>query len=162
VRSVNPNGRNNNKGEQVRRKAEVAVAGAAIFVAGLSGCSSSNSNTGAAGASNAKVTIDGQDQNIHGTVTCNTVNGKINIAIENQATGIGAVLSDDKPPQVESVGLGNVNGTALGYTAGTSQGNAQATRDGSKYKISGSATGINISDPMHPVTKPFEIDVTCP
>ena len=31
---------------------------------------------------------------------------------------------------------------------GTGQGNAQATRDGSKYKISGSASGVNISDPM--------------
>ena len=72
------------------------------------------------------------------------------------------MLSDGKSPQVESVGLGNVNGAALGYPAGTGQGNAQATRDGSKYKISGSASGVNISDPMRPVTKPFEIDVTCP
>lgn len=144
----------------MRREAIVAVVGAAAIAAGLSGCSSSKSST--AGASNAKVTIDGQDQNIHGTVACNTVGGKINIAIGDKSTGIGAVLSDDKPPQVESVGLGNVNGAALGYTAGTGQGNAQATKDGSKYKISGSASGVNISDPMHPVTKPFEIDVTCP
>jgi lipoprotein LpqH len=146
----------------VRRKAIVAVAGAAMVVAVLSGCSSSKSSSGAAGASNSKVTIDGQDQNLHGTVACNTVGGRINIAIGDQATGIGAVLGDANPPQVESVGLGNVNGTALAYNAGTGQGSGQATKDGNKYKISGSATGINISDPMHPVTKPFEIDVTCP
>jgi lipoprotein LpqH len=162
MRSVNPDDHNNNKGEQVRRRAIVAVAGAAIILAGLSGCSSSKSSTGAAGASNAKVTIDGQDQNIHGTVACNTVGGKVNIAIGDKGTGIGAVLSDSNPPQVESVGLGNVNGAALAYTPGTGQGNGQATRDGGKYKISGSATGVNISDPMHPLTKPFEIDVTCP
>jgi ipoprotein LpqH len=147
---------------QVRREAVVAVAAAATIVAGLSGCSSGKSGTGAGGAANAKVTIDGQDQNIHGTVACNVVGGKINIAIGDKNTGIGAVLSDDKPPQVESVGLGNVNGAALGYNAGTGQGNAQATRDGNKYKISGSASGVNLSDPMHPVTKQFEIDVSCP
>lgn len=146
----------------MRRKATVAIAGAAIIVAGLSGCSSSKSSTGSAGPSNAKVAIDGQDQNVHGTVACNTVGGRVNIAIGDQASGIGAVLSDGNPPQVQSVGLGNVNGTALGYTAGTGSGNAQATKDGSKYKVSGTATGVNISDPMHPVNKSFEIDVTCP
>jgi lipoprotein LpqH len=144
----------------VRRKAIVAVAGAAMVIAGLSGCSSSNS--GAAKASNAKVIIDGQDQNIHGTVACNKAGGKVNIAIGDKATGIGVVLSDGNPPQVESVGLGNVNGAALAYTAGTGQGNGQATKNGAKYKISGSATGVDISDPMHPLSKPFEIDVTCP
>jgi lipoprotein LpqH len=146
----------------VRREAIVAIAGAAMIVVGFSGCSSSKSSSGASGASNAKVTIDGRDQNIHGTVACNTVGGKINIAIGDQGTGIGAVLGAASPPQVESVGLGNVNGTALAYNAGTGQGSGQATKDGNKYKISGNATGINISDPLHPVTKPFEIDVTCP
>lgn len=96
------------------------------------------------------------------TVACNKTGGKINIAIGNQSSGIGAVLTDANPPEVQSVGLGNVNGAALGYTGGTGQGNAQATKDGNKYKISGTATGVNISDPMHPVSKPFEIDVTCP
>jgi ipoprotein LpqH len=146
----------------VRREAIVAIAGAAMIVVGFPGCSSSKSSSGASGASNAKVTIDGRDQNIHGTVACNTVGGKINIAIGDQGTGIGAVLGAASPPQVESVGLGNVNGTALAYNAGTGQGSGQATKDGNKYKISGNATGINISDPLHPVTKPFEIDVTCP
>lgn len=146
----------------MRREAIVAIAGAAMIVVGFPGCSSSKSSSGASGASNAKVTIDGRDQNIHGTVACNTVGGKINIAIGDQGTGIGAVLGAASPPQVESVGLGNVNGTALAYNAGTGQGSGQATKDGNKYKISGNATGINISDPLHPVTKPFEIDVTCP
>jgi lipoprotein LpqH len=50
----------------------------------------------------------------------------------------------------------------LGYTPGTGQGNATATKDGSKYKISGTATGVDMANPMQPVNKPFEIDVTCP
>jgi lipoprotein LpqH len=41
-------------------------------------------------------------------------------------------------------------------------GKATATKDGSKYKISGTATGVDMANPMQPVNKPFEIDVTCP
>ena len=143
----------------MRRELTVAIAGAAIVVAGLSGCSSNK--TGSA-SSSAKVTIDGQDQHIQGAVACNSVGGNLNIAIGGQAAGIGAQLTTDNPPQVKSVGLGNVNGVVLGYTAGTGQGNATATKNGNSYKISGTATGVNIADPLHPANKPFEIDVTCP
>jgi ipoprotein LpqH len=50
----------------------------------------------------------------------------------------------------------------LGYTSGTGQGKAEATKDGNAYKITGTATGVDISNPLQPVNKPFEIDVTCP
>ena len=63
---------------------------------------------------------------------------------------------------MQSVGLGNVNGVTLGYQSGTGQGEAKATKDGNTYKISGTATGIDMANPMQPVNKPFEIDVTCP
>ncbi|MGZ4583616.1 MAG: lipoprotein LpqH, partial [Mycobacterium sp.] len=66
------------------------------------------------------------------------------------------------PPLVKSVGLGNVNGVTLGYTAGVGQGDASATKSGTSYKISGTATVIDASNPMTPASKPFEIDVTCP
>jgi lipoprotein LpqH len=149
----------------------------AIVVVGLSGCSSDKSSkgssagssnqssgaaTGSSGSSTAKVSIDGKDQNIQGTVACTTAAGSVNIAIGGAATGIGAVLTDASPPSVKSVGLGNVNGVTLGYTPGTGQGNATATKDGGKYKISGTATGVDMANPMQPVKKPFEIDVTCP
>ena len=95
----------------------VAVGGAAVVVAGLAGCSSEETPespattaeatatgtapptveaTAEAGA--AKVTIDGQDQNVEGTVACTTMGGNVNIAIGNQSTGIGAVLSEGDPP----------------------------------------------------------------
>ena len=64
---------------------------------------------------------------------------------------------------MKSVGLGNVNGVTLGYSPGQpGQGKATATKDGNKYKISGTATGVDMANPMQPVNKPFEIDVTCP
>ncbi len=158
----------------MKRQLTVAVAGAAILVAGISGCSSNKSNTSgsgggsstsasvnAGGAAGTKVTIDGKDQNVSGSVVCSNVGGSINIAVGGAATGIAAILTDGNPPQVKSVALGNVNGVALGYTPGAGQGNASATKNGNTYTISGSATGIDKSNPMQLINKPFEIDVTC-
>jgi lipoprotein LpqH len=165
----------------VKRGFVVAIGGAAIVIAGLSGCSSdqkksesssssassSASETASASATAApsgegtKVTIDGQDQNVGGTVVCTAMGGNMNIAIGDAATGIAAVLSGDGST-VQSVGLGNVNGVTLGYQTGTGQGEAKAEKDGNAYKISGTATGIDMANPMQPVNKPFEIAVTCP
>ncbi|GAC1401086.1 MAG: lipoprotein LpqH [Mycobacterium sp.] len=165
----------------MKRGFVVAVGGAAIVIAGLSGCSSDNksgssssssassSAKGAASASASaapsgsgnKVTIDGKDQNVSGTVVCSTMGGNMNIAIGEAASGIDAVVSEDGST-VQSVGLGNVNGVTLGYQSGTGQGEAKATKDGKSYKISGTATGVDIANPMQPVSKPFELDVTCP
>jgi ipoprotein LpqH len=157
----------------------VAVGGAVIVVAGLSGCSSDDkkaespatttaqATTGAGTATAApsgggtKVTIDGQDQNVSGTVVCTAMGGNMNIAIGDAATGIAAVVSEDGS-NVTSVGLGNVNGVTLGYQSGTGQGEAKATKDGNNWKISGTATGIGMANPMQPVNKPFEIEVACP
>jgi lipoprotein LpqH len=108
------------------------------------------------------VTIDGQDQNVQGSVVCSTMAGTVNIAVGAATTGIAAVLTDANPPQVKSVGLGNVNGVTLGYQSGVNQGNAEATKDGNTYKITGTATGVDMSNPLQPVNKPFEIDATCP
>jgi lipoprotein LpqH len=145
----------------VKRSITVAAAATAIVVVGLSGCSSNKSSTsssgsssstaaaaagGSSGSSTAKVTIDGKDQNVQGTVACTTAAGSVNIAIGGASTGIGAVLTDASPPAVKSVGLGN----------------ASATKNGNSYKISGTATGVDMSNPMQPVNKSFEIDVTCP
>ena len=166
----------------MKRGFVVAVGGAAIVIAGLSGCSSDDKKTESTGTSAAatsasgtasvsataapsgsgtKITIDGKDQNVSGTVVCTAMGGNMNIAIGDAATGIAAVVSEDGS-NVQSVGLGNVNGVTLGYQAGTGQGEAKATKDGNNWKISGTATGIDMANPMQPVNKPFEIDVACP
>jgi ipoprotein LpqH len=165
----------------VKRGFVVAIGGAAIVIAGLSGCSSgekkSESTTTSAAASapgtasvsataapsgaGTKVTIDGQDQSVSGTVVCSAMGGNMNIAIGDAATGIAAVVSEDGS-NVQSVGLGNVNGVTLGYQNGTGQGEAKAMKDGNNWKISGTATGIDMANPTQPVNKPFEIDVACP
>jgi lipoprotein LpqH len=153
----------------VKRGFIVAVGGAAIVIAGLSGCSSekkseTSGETSSAAAAQGKttVTIDGKDQAVQGTVVCSSMGGNMNIAIGDAATGIAAVLSDGDEPTVQSVGLGNVNGVTLGYQSGAGQGEAKAEKDDKTYKISGTATGVDMANPLQPVNKPFEIEVTCP
>ncbi|MGE0214199.1 lipoprotein LpqH [Mycolicibacterium sp.] len=153
----------------MKRGVVVAVGGAALVIAGLSGCSSGDKSetsgeTSSAAAAEGKstVTIDGQDQEVSGTVVCSDMGGNTNIAIGDATTGIGVVVSTGDSPTVQSVGLGNVNGVTLGYQSGSGQGEAKAEKDGSTYKISGTATGVDMANPMQPVNKPFEIEVTCP
>ena len=122
---------------------------------------SSGTATASAGAGSAKVTIDGQPQNINGQVVCATAGGNYNIAIGEAATGIAVVMAPDASV-VHSVGLGNVNGVTLGYQEGVPGGQPppppgrqqhQGERNGHRYRH---------GQPMAPVTKPFEIEVTCP
>lgn len=93
---------------------------------------------------------------------CASMAGNVNIAIGEATTGIAAVLSEGDSPTVTSVGLGNVNGVVLGFAQGAPGGEAKAEKDGKSYKITGTATGVDMANPMTPITKPFEIDVTCP
>jgi lipoprotein LpqH len=153
----------------VKRGFVVAIGGAAIVVAGLSGCSSekkseTSGDTSSAASAEGKstVTIDGKDQSVQGTVVCSTMGENVNIAIGDATTGIGAVVSSGDSPTVHSVGLGNVNGVTLGFQENAGQGDAKAQKDGSTYKISGNAIGMDMANPMQPVNKPFEIEVSCP
>jgi ipoprotein LpqH len=151
----------------VKRGVLVGVAGAAVVAAALAGCSSNKSNTSSSSSPSPganTVSVGGQNQNITGQVSCTPSNGNINIGIGDPTNGVGAVVADANPPVVHSVGLGQVNGITLGYAdAAPSNGsNAQATKNGNSYKITGTATGVDMSNPAQPVTKPFEIDVTCP
>jgi lipoprotein LpqH len=144
----------------------VGVAAAATVVAGLAGCSSNKSSTTSPTSSTAaagnQVIIDGQNQNVTGQVTCTPANGNVNIGIGDPSSGIGAVVSSADPPVVQAVGLGNLTGATLGYSAGApNQGTVQATKSGNSYTIKGTATGINTTNQQQ-LSKPFEMDVTCP
>jgi len=153
------------------RVALIGIAAAATVVAGLAGCSNDKSSTGSSsgGSSSAaapvgnKVVIDGQTQNVSGPVSCTQVNGNLSIGIGDASTGVGAVVTNADPPVVQAVGLGNLGGATLGYSAGApNQGSAQATKSGNSYTIKGTATGADAANPQQPVTKSFEMDVTCP
>ena len=150
----------------MKRGFVVTVAGAAIVVAGLAGCSSNKasngSSTAAGGQGSAKITIDGKEQTVSGSIGCVTNGNTINVALGSGSGGaMSAVLTTDNPPKVTAVALGNVNGMAL--AVGSGQGDATATKDGDKYTIKGHAVGADMANPTAGMqTKPFEIDVTCP
>jgi ipoprotein LpqH len=163
----------------VKRGLTVAVAGAAILAASISGCSSNKSSTGSGGSSAAvvsgntsvaaggtagtKVTIDGKDQNISGgSVVCAKVGADVSITVSGTGSAMSATVSDANPPEVRAVVLGSVNGVALGVNSAAKQGNASATKNGNSYKITGTATGADMAHPGQMVNKPFEMNVTCP
>lgn len=150
----------------------VAAGGAAIIVAGLTGCSSTDKSvstttsvtaqaSASAGSGTAKVTIDGMPREMAGQVVCTNAGGNLTIALGQQATGIAVVMAEDAS-KVTSVGLGNVDGVVLGFQDMAPGGSATATRDGKSYTITGTASGVDMANPMQPITKPFEIAVTCP
>ena len=110
--------------------------------------------------------VDGKNLNVSGAVRCTPAGSNINIAVGDAAAGIGAVISNDNPPIVHAVGLGSVDGITLGYSdvAKGQEGNAGAAVSGKSYQIKGTASGADVSNPQQPkpITKPFELDVTCP
>lgn len=91
--------------------------------------------------------------------------GELQIGI-GQPGSSGAVAvqaTDANPPVVHQIALGTVNGVNLAYQQGSPGASAQATKDGDGYKFTGTATGVDPSNPMAGmVSKPFEVDVTCP
>ncbi|MDT5147858.1 MAG: ipoprotein LpqH [Mycobacterium sp.] len=153
----------------MKRGIVVGVAGVAIAVAGCAGCSKSNtgaSNSPAPAAAPPQVIVDGKKQNVSGPVTCTAAGNNVNIGIGDPANGVGAVVSKDNPPIVHAVGLGTVDGITLGFAdaAQGQGGNAGAAASGNSLQIKGTAVGPDMSNPQQPqqVSKPFELDVTCP
>ena len=149
----------------------VGIAAAVSVIAGLVGCSSNKPSTSASSSSapapgGNKVIVDGQNQNVSGAVTCTPSGNSVNIGIGDPSNGVGAVLSTDNPPIVHAVGLGTVNNVTLGYAdaAPGQESSAGAAVNGKTYAIKGTATGSDMTNPQQPqpVTKPFEMNFTCP
>ena len=171
----------------MKRDLLIAVGAAMILGSGIASCSSgddessstpsgttttasattasavtaSSPATAPAAAGAAKVTVDGQPQNVSGPVVCSTTDGKFSIAIGEVITGVIVGLEPDASV-VHNVGLGTVNGVVLSFTEGVPGNNATATKDGNTYKITGTATGVGDANPAQEVSKPFEIEATCP
>ncbi|GAB3011522.1 lipoprotein LpqH [Mycobacterium bourgelatii] len=156
-----------------KRVIVVGVASAAIVVAGCIGCSDKKSNQGQGGQpgqpaapAGPVLIIDGKKQDVAGAVTCTPVGDNVNIGIGDVSSGIGAVVSNADPPIVHSVGLGNFDNIALGFSdaAPDQATNAGAVKKDKSYAIKGTASGVDMSNPDQPqtVTKSFEMQVTCP
>jgi ipoprotein LpqH len=144
------------------------LVGAAMLAAALAGCSSAG-HISAGGQSvstngHAKVIVDGKDQNVRGNVTCQKAGGELQIGIgAGSPNSVAVQATDTNPPTIHQIALGTVDNVALTYQQGSPGASANATQDGDGYKFTGTATGVdktNVTAGI--VSKPFEIDVTCP
>ena len=169
----------------MKRELLIAAA-AATIVAGVAGCSSGNkssspsssgttsssattsstsatsataSSTTPAASGATQVIIGGQPQNVSGPVVCETNQGKFSIAVGDMLTGIIVGLEQDGSV-VHNAGLGTVDGVVMSFTEGAPGNTATATKTGNAYKITGTATGVDNAGKE--VSKPFEVNVTCP
>lgn len=142
------------------------IAAASAIAAGallLTACGGSDAEPAATTGGDASVKVDGKD--LPGldltSVTCVKSEGKVTIgsaAISGQQ-GLGVMLTDGKPPKVDTLGL-VYDGTALAVSP--AGGKAEVKVNGSRYTISGTAQGANMTNPTAGlVTKDFEIAVTC-
>ncbi|OBA82147.1 hypothetical protein A9W99_12160 [Mycobacterium sp. 1164966.3] len=147
------------------------VGGVAIMAGSLAACgggghSSTTQSTGAPAPGTAKLVVDGKDQKAQGPVECPAREGIIDIKIRGSDSGIGAAVTQGDNPVVNYVGVGTFDGVSMGYLRSVDPtGKADATKNGNTYKISGVATGRNMTDLANPgpmVSKPFEMTVTCP
>jgi lipoprotein LpqH len=92
-------------------------------------------------------------------VVCETNQGKFSIAVGDMLTGIIVGLEQDGSV-VHNAGLGTVDGVVMSFTEGAPGNTATATKTGNAYKITGTATGVDNAGKE--VSKPFEVNVTCP
>ena len=127
---------------------------------GASSSSAAPTSTDAAEAGPTTLTIDGQPTNAAGTVVCSTTDGKFSIAVGDLGTGFIVGLEPDGSV-VHNIGLPIMdNGVVLSYTEGVPGNEATASKDGNTYTITGTATGTDNANAQ--VSKPFDIEVTCP
>jgi lipoprotein LpqH len=152
-------------GAPIMRKVHItSILGAAAVAVALTACGSDDSSSSGSTDAEASVTVDGKELELSDkTVGCTDTAGKVTIGIgSGSGSGIGVVLTSGDSPEVESVGLGSLDGVTLGYQKGAGQGSAEVTKDGDTYTVSGEASGIDLANPTQQVTKAYEIKVTCP
>lgn len=171
----------------MKRELLIAVGAVTIVAAGVVGCSSSEDSssetteattstsaapttsasatpapgTASSGPGTATVTVDGKALPATSPVVCETApdTGKFSISIGEPITGVIVGLEQDGSV-VHGVGLGEVDGTVLSFTEGVPGNTATATKTDKTYKITGTATGQDKNNQQ--VSKPFEINATCP
>ncbi|HEY0227654.1 MAG TPA: lipoprotein LpqH [Mycobacterium sp.] len=108
----------------------------------------------------ANITLGGQQMPVTDPVDCNSKDGKFSIAIGQPFIGVIAALEQDASV-VHLVGLGEVDGLNYNFNEGAPGQNANATKNGNTYHITGVASGTDNKGKQQ-AQKPFTIDVTCP
>lgn len=148
----------------MRKRHIVSVLGAGALALALSACNSVDNPIAPGGA--ASVKVDGRALDLpNASVGCVNRDGRVHISVGSETGngGVSAVVTAGDQPQVISVGLGAVDGVTLGYISGIpGTAPAAAKKVMKTYTITGEATGINLTNPLQPSRRQFEIKVRCP
>lgn len=156
----------------MRRGFAISLASVSVIGVGLVGCSSDKSAPtagkgtttydGGAMTQNATATaiIDGQPHKVEGTMACTAFDDDFVISIGNEPHSVKARLTNGDTPKVLSVHLGDLAGYALVVSDVPKSGEATVTKNGKKYTIAGTASGIDTAGTV--VDKPFTVELTCP
>lgn len=155
----------------MKRGFVVAVAGAAIVVAGMTGCSSSNKQCvgdtcQSTGKASAKLTIDGKDQSVPQPVTCQTGPQGGQIGMGNGSDPNTFMTAQFNATDVQQMALFSDGKKLMVQNGNPMGGNATMKKDGNKYTFTGKAAEVgDMSNPMNamnPTTHDFTLEVTCP
>ncbi len=151
-----------------------ALCGAALTATSLAGCSDHRETPvtrdtvsydgGAITRTNdAKVIVDGQQHKVEGMLACTTFDEpddrRTIVAIGHEPKTVQITLSNGDSPTVIRVVLRNLLGYNI-FAEPPRHGDASAAKAGKNYTITGTAWGRDTDGKE--VTKPFEIQLTCP
>jgi Mycobacterium 19 kDa lipoprotein antigen len=110
----------------------------------------------------AKITVDGRDVPVNGTVHCGMEYTGFNIAAGHDRSSAYVSLDTDPPTLVESVRITEASGAEYyrnAHETGLTRGDSQVAKSNETYKITGHIP-LTSGGPNGPIV-PFEIDVTC-
>ncbi|MGU3502656.1 lipoprotein LpqH [Mycobacterium sp. C31M] len=109
----------------------------------------------------AQIIVNG-DAGPTGPVACSTAAGLTTISIGDGSLGVTVIVTDDDPPAVRSVSIGDVGGVALGFAVGAAGKAPTALRNGTTLIVTGSGSGTDSADPARTVDSGYRIAVACP
>lgn len=142
----------------------IAAATVFAFVGGV-GCSSAADpavarHSGGLSSGSAQLAIAGKDAGRIDTVHCAPTKDTTAITVGAEPPVAEATIASRGELSLEWARFRDVNGFTGSYNDGLGD-KARVTLNGSTYRISGTASGFNMSNLSRPTTAEFELEVSC-
>jgi ipoprotein LpqH len=143
----------------------VTIAGLAVLVGSIAGCSSSTPAApsrppGAPPVGTAQVTVDATDAATIGSVNCTQAESLVTITAGDNTSGMTAVVELASKPTVRSVSIHNLGGFTGSYWQDLGPA-AWISTSTKTYQITGSADGFQVDSPSFRKIETFAIKVAC-
>ena len=143
----------------------VTIAGLAVLVGSIAGCSSSTPAApvpppGTPPVGTAQVTVDAADAATIGAVNCTQADSLVTITAGDNASGMTAVVDLARQPTVKSVSIHNLGGFTGSYWQDLGP-VARVSMGARTYQITGTADGFHVDTPSFRKAETFAINVAC-